>query len=174
MALKTVSLKPGEKQLIRAMMATPPDGTLATSQQMAEIYRRLELRRAKRLLDKISENLRGYALALEWEDLVSPDVLVEDLQEKLENEQVEVEQKKLERLVARIEKLSKETEHTLDEAFLRWLHGLGVQRDWRIQLARDKDGEVIEIEQEVPAEQLIVFADLMAKLQIAIGESPKE
>ena len=168
-SLKKVNLTIADRQIIGNLIADPPKADLDTARQVAEVRRRLGIRQASKLVDKLNEGLRDLTmLPLSWDDLDDPTDRLADIDDKIEVEEVDKERDELEKFRKQLEKIA-EVEYTIDDAYLKWLRSLCVEKDWKKAKRQERDGSVREVEVIAHPSLLVAFADLADKIEAAIA-----
>lgn len=169
MSLKKISLTVADRQIIGNLIADPSKADLDTARQIAEVRRRLGVRQASKLVDKLNEGLRDLVmLPLSWDDLGDPTDRLAEIDEKIEAERVEKERDELKKFRKQLEKIA-EVGYTIDDAYLKWLRNLCVEKDWKKAKRQERDGRVSEVEVIVHPSLLVAFVDLADKIEAAIA-----
>lgn len=171
MALKKISLTVADRRIISNLFIDPGEkADLATARQVVEVRRRLGVQQADRLVDRLDEGLRGLGmLPLSWDDLNDVADRLADIDDRIRKEEVKKEQDTLKEFRARLEKVAGETEFTIDDAYLRWLRSLCVEKDWKKAKRRGRDGGMQEIEVAVHPSLLETFVGFVDKVEAAIA-----
>lgn len=177
MALKSIELTFAERVVGQQALDYVEKADSKAALHLREIRRRLEFREATRLLDKLNEKAGEFGLAVTWDELAENlTSFIERINEKLEEEKVEAEQMKLEKLRERTQRLaSGPTSFTIDEMYLKFLRDDVFSRvDWKKGLASEQNpmtGAVrtVEITLPFPPAKLDIYADLVDEVNAAIN-----
>lgn len=172
MALKRMMLSLAERQIGVLLIANLTKSDVATARMVREVRSRLELKRAGKTIEKLTERSQEFGLLpLSWDDMLDPGEFLADLEGRIEAEEAEQEREKLEKFRGAIEKHVIEESYALDDSYLRFLQDLCEEKDWSKAKMRLPNGSMKEIEVPVSPAQLVAFANFADKINAAIVAS---
>jgi len=170
MALKKIDLTVADRRIISNLIADPGKGDLDTARQVTEVRRRLSIQQANKLVDRLDGRLQELAmLPLSWDDLGDPSTRLAEVDSRTKEETVEKERASLGKFRRLLEKIAGTVEYTIDDAYLKWLRSLCVEKDWKIAKRQGRDGILQEVEVPVHPSLLVAFVDFADKIGAAIA-----
>lgn len=170
MALKKISLTMADRRIISNLIADPGDADLTIARQVTEVRRRLEIKKANKIVDGANERFQEFSMfPLSWDDLGDPGDKLSEIDEKLEEEEEEKERERLEKLKKQLGRVAEENEYTIDDAYLKWLRQLCLDKDWTKGKRQERDGSLTDIDILVHPSLLVAFADFADKLEAVLA-----